>query len=144
MPREAPRQYPLALPVEARFVLPVRLEKPDAGQSLRLQLAVAEVPVAPEADTGIGPATLTDAGLSILVEDAEIDLASVIAATADPATLFGAPHKSPDNGGVIVPVLMGGGPSLVGQMVEISYMTPQGPFVVQREILPAGSTPDAS
>ena len=134
----------ICVPVQARFVLPIRLEKEDVGQTLRLQQAVAEVPIPPQSDAAIGTATLEDAVLFIPVADGEIDPASVIAASADPAILFGAPQKSPDNGGVIVPVLTGGGPSLAGQMVEISYMTPEGPFVVHREIMSAESTQDAS
>lgn len=134
----------ICVPVEARFVLPVRLDKPDAGQAIRLQQAVAEVPVTPDADTAIGAVSLGEAGLSVRIEDPEIDPATVIAATADPAILFGAPQKSPDNGTVMLPVLMGDGPSLAGQQVEISYMTPKGSFVVQREIVPAGSTQGAS
>lgn len=134
----------ICVPVQARFVLPIRLDNEDVGQSLRLKQAVADVPVPPPADTAIGVATLGDAGLRVPVADPEIDLSTVIVAADDPAILFGAPQKSPDNGGVMVPVLMGGGPSLAGRMVEISYMTPEGPFVVQREIVPAGSTPDAS
>ncbi|HEY9011452.1 MAG TPA: protein-disulfide reductase DsbD domain-containing protein [Devosia sp.] len=134
----------ICVPVEARFVLPVRLDKADTGQSLRLRQALADVPIPPEADAAIGPATLTGTGLSLPIDSPDVDLASLIVASDDPAILFGAPQKSPDNGGVIVPVLMGGGPSLAGQTVEISYMTPEGPFVVHREIVPAGSTPGAS
>lgn len=134
----------ICVPVQARFALPIRPAKADAGQSIRLRQAVAEVPVAPGTDTGIGMVMLGDTGLLVAIEDPGIDPATLIVATGDPAILFGAPQKSPDNGGVIVPVLTGGGPSLAGQMVEISYMTPEGPFVVDREIMSAESTQGAS
>lgn len=131
----------ICIPAQASFSLPVSLEKPDAGQRLRIEQAVANAPLPATDDTAIGSVTLEDDTLAVAVAGPDVDPATVIAATADPAILFGAPQKSPDNDLVILPLLGGDGHALVGQQIQITYMTPAGPFWVEREITAAGSTP---
>ena len=133
----------ICVPVEASFSMPVSLAKPDPGQGLRIAQAMALTPVASPDAAAVGPVRLDGEALSVVLHSAEILPASVIAATADPGVLFGAPQKSPDNGIVILPLLGGDGQRLVGQPIEITYMTPAGPFWVEREITAAGSTPAA-
>jgi DsbC/DsbD-like thiol-disulfide interchange protein len=134
----------ICVPVQARFSLPISFDEPDAGQSLRIDQAVANVPILAEDNGVIGDVTLAAEGVSVSFQGAEIDPASVIAATADPAILFGAPQKSPDNDLVILPLLGGGElQSLVGQLIEINFMTPAGPYLVERKIVAAESTPAA-
>ena len=111
-----------------------------------LMNAGATIPIDAEADeravlVALGDASLDGEALSVVLHSPDIDPASVIAATADPGVLFGAPQKSPDNGIVILPLLGGDGQTLVGQPIEITYMTPAGPYWVEREITAAGSTP---
>jgi hypothetical protein len=110
---------------------------------LRIDQAIATTPIAAEDDTVIGAIALGPEGLSVPVQGPDIDPMSVIAATEDPAILFGTPQKSPDNGLLILPLLGGERQSLVGQLVEISFMTPAGPYSVTRRIAAAGSTPTA-
>jgi len=131
----------ICIPAQASFSLPVSLAKSDAGQSLRIEQAVANSPLPATDDAAIGAVALGEDDLAVMLGSADVDPASVIAATADPAVLFGAPQKSPDNGLVILPLLGGNGQSLVGQLIQITYMTPAGPFWVEREIAAAGSTP---
>lgn len=131
----------ICVPAQASFSLPVSLAKADPGQGLRIDQAIANTPLpAPEA-AAVGPVTLDGDTLSVAIHSQDIDPASVIAATADPGVLFGAPQKSPDNRVVILPLLGGDAQTLVGQPIEITYMTPAGPFWVEREITAAGSTP---
>ena len=131
----------ICVPVQVNFALPVDLAKPDAGQALRIEQAIANVPVPAEDDGVVGAVALGPDGLSVPLNSAEIDPASVIAAAADPAVLFGAPKKSRDNDLVILPLLGGGEEqSLVGQLVEISFITPTGSYKVERKIAAAGST----
>ena len=133
----------ICVPAQAAFQLPIDLGKPDVGQGLRIEQALATVPIPLEDDAAIGAVSLAPEGLSIAIVSADIDPASVIAASPDPAVLFGAPQKSPDSGIVILPLLGGDGQHLVGQSIEITFMTPAGPFLVEREIATAGSTPVA-
>ena len=133
----------ICVPAQASFSLPVSLAKPDPGQGLRIEQAIANSPLPAPDDAAVGAVSLENEALSVVLQDPDIDPASVIAATADPGVLFGAPQKSPDNGLVILPLLGGDEQTLVGQQIEITYMTPAGPYRVEREIAAAGSTPAA-
>ncbi len=133
----------ICVPAQASFSLPVSLAKADPGQGLRIEQAIAKTPLPAPDDAVIGPVVLDGEALAVTIHSSDIDPASVIAATADPGVLFGAPQKSPDNGIVILPLLGGGEQTLVGQPIEITYMTPSGPYWVEREIAAAGSTPVA-
>lgn len=132
----------ICVPAQARFSLPLNRDKSDPGQGLRIDQAIANVPLPAEDDTVIGDVVLDAGGLHVPVTGAEVDPASLIADVTNPGVLFGTPQKSPDNGIVILPLLGGGEQqSLVGQPVQISFMTPTGPYVVARTIAaPAEST----
>jgi DsbC/DsbD-like thiol-disulfide interchange protein len=133
----------ICVPVKASFQLPISTDALDAGQSLRLDQALANVPVPPPDDTVVGEVSLSAEGLVVPLDSAAIEPGSVIAAASVDGLLFGAPQKSPDNGSVILPLLGGGEQQalLLGQQVEINFMTPDGPYVVARTIGPAESTP---
>lgn len=130
----------ICVPVQASFRLNIDPARPDAGQSLRLRQAMATVPVAPPDNTVIGEATLAGEHLHVPLVAPDIDPSTVIAAGSGSDLLFGAPQKSPDNNLVILPLLGGDGQSLVGQTIQISFMTPAGPFVVERVVAGGGST----
>ncbi len=130
----------ICVPVQASFRLPIDPARPDAGQALRLRQAMASVPISPPDDSMIGPVELTGDQLQVPLLAAGIDPQTVIAAGSGADLLFGAPQKSPDNNLVILPLLGGDGQSLVGQTIQISFMTPAGPFVVERVIAAGGST----
>src|SRR5690606_5492395 len=110
----------ICVPVQASFSLPIDLDRPDAGQGLRIEQAIALAPIPAADEAAIGSVALDGKALAVQVHDADVDPLSIIAAAADPAVLFGAPQKSPDNGIVILPLLGGGGQSLVGQRIEIT------------------------
>lgn len=129
----------ICVPVQASFRLTIDPTKPDTGQGLRIAQALANVPL-PVDEAAIGEVVATPDGLTVALNSAEIDPASVIAAGLDDtALLFGAPQKSPDKSLVLLPLLGGDETQVVGQTIEITYMTPSGPYVVVRKIA-AGST----
>jgi DsbC/DsbD-like thiol-disulfide interchange protein len=134
----------MCVPAQAKFTLPLSFAKPDAGQGVRLDQALANVPLPAEDDTVIGDVGFDAAAalLTVAIFSSDIDPASVIAATGDDAVLFGAPQKGPDTGLVVLPLLGGSGDDgLVGQPVQITFMTPMGPYEVTRVVSVAGSTP---
>ncbi len=129
----------ICVPVQASFRLMIDPTKPDAGQGVRLAQALANVPL-PGDEAAVGEVFATPEGLAVALNSTEIDPASVIAAgPGDSALLFGAPQKSPDKSLVLLPLLGGDETQVVGQTIEITYMTPSGPYVVVRKIA-AGST----
>jgi DsbC/DsbD-like thiol-disulfide interchange protein len=133
----------ICVPAQGKFSLPLSFDKPDAGQGVRLDQAVANVPLAPE-DGVIGDVGFdtTSAMLWVTLDSPDVDPASVIAAPGDGGLLFGAPQKGPDKGVVLLPLLGGSGENgLVGQPVQITFMTPMGPYEVAREVVRAQSTP---
>lgn len=130
----------ICVPVQATFSLPVDPARPDPGQDLRLRQALADVPVQPPDDAIIGEALYGSQGLSVPLLSTEIDAATVIIAADDPHLLFGAPQKSPDSPAVFFSLLGGDGQSVLGQSIDITFMTPTGPYVVRRVVGSAGST----
>lgn len=133
----------MCVPAQAEFSLLLSFDKPDAGQGVRLAQALANVPL-PPAEGVIGDVgfDVASAMLWVTLDSPDVDPASVIAAPGDSGLLFGAPQKGPDNGLVLLPLLGGSGENgLVGQPVQITFMTPMGPYEVAREVVRAQSTP---
>lgn len=129
----------ICVPATAAFSLPLDLSKPDPGQDIRLQQALAEVPIAWTGATNpIGaPAFDAAAGtLRIAVDPAVVDPTSLIVDASKTGHLFGAPQKSPEPGLVILPLLGGNddGANLDGQSIELIFMTRDGPFEVTRVV----------
>ena len=126
----------ICVPAQAKFSLPLSFAKPDAGQSVRLTQAEAQIPVAwDQPGNPVGAVTATADGISVTNPDAAIDPASVIADVGDPAILFETPQKSPD-GTLWTLKLLGGaaGKGLEGRPVQLTFMTATGPYMVTREI----------
>jgi hypothetical protein len=64
----------------------------------------------------------------------------VIAEAEGAYLLFGAPQKSQDGKLVLLPLLGGdGAESMVGRSIQLTFMTPMGPFELLRRVAP--STP---
>jgi len=131
----------ICAPANAHFSLPLSLAAADAAQSIRLRQAAADAPLpwAREA-VPVGDVVLDEAGkaLAVHLSGADIEPASLIAATADPADVFGTPQKSPEPGIFLLPLLGTSGiKGLEGKSVQITFLTAAGPFQVSRRILPA-------
>jgi DsbC/DsbD-like thiol-disulfide interchange protein len=134
----------VCVPVTATFRLPLDFSKPDSAQKLRLRQAVAAAPLpwtAPHEAVGAVHFDKAAAHLVVALSDPGIDPMSVIADLGPAGQLFGAPQKGPEAGLVVFPLLGGkGAADLNGQRVTLTFMTPDGPFAIEREIAAATST----
>lgn len=131
----------VCVPAQARFDLALDFAKPDRGQGARLRQALAEVPLpwtqgpAPIGDVRLAP---DGTALTLAVQGADLDAASLIATFADGVPLVGAPQKSPEPNLVTMPLLgTEAEKGLEGQPVQIIFDTPDGPFALTRTVLPA-------
>jgi DsbC/DsbD-like thiol-disulfide interchange protein len=135
----------ICVPASAEFTLPLDLGKPDPGQGLRIEQALATTPIAwTGADEPVGAVTFDakSGTLSVAVDAARADPLSVIADASQSGHLFGAPQKSPQTGIVTLPLLGGDGAGLEGQPIQLIFLTRDGPFEVSRRV--ERSTPGGS
>ena len=131
----------ICVPVNASFTLPLDFSSPDRSQGLRINQALALAPVdwdQPREPIGDVTFDAESETLAVPVSDAKVDPLSVIAEGDD--LLFGAPQKSQDGRLVLIPLLGGNGTEgLVGRSIQLTFMTPMGPFELLRRVAP--STP---
>ncbi len=128
----------ICVPAMAHFSLPLSFARPDAGQSVRLDQAVAQAPVAwdqPGAPVSDVRLAADGHGLVLAGLDPSIDPQSLIADAGDPGVLFGAPQKSPDGALWTLPLLGAGGTAgLEGRSLQLLFTTPRGAFMTTRAI----------
>ena len=128
----------VCVPVRARFSLPLSFAAADAGQSLRLQQAVALAPIPwTSARPAFGPVSYDPAqrALRVPLADPAVDPASVIAAASDPTAIFGTPQKSPDGHSIVLPLR--GEPrrsDWAKTPVQLTFMTAMGSFEVSEQV----------
>ncbi|MEO6015189.1 MAG: protein-disulfide reductase DsbD domain-containing protein [Devosia sp.] len=130
----------ICVPAMAKFTLPLNFATPDSAQSIRLDQAIARTPILwdqpgqPFSTVEIG----FDGSLHLRNPDPSIDPASVIADLGDPAVLFETPQKSPD-GAIWTLKPLGGAAKkgLEGSSVQLTFLTPSGPYAVTRTIAPS-------
>lgn len=130
----------VCVPAMTSFTLPLDFAAPDSAQSIRLAQALATTPV-PWTERRDAIATLVwdgaANGLRVGLGDAGVDWASIIADMGDASALFGTPQKSPDGRTILLPLLGGGDPAAVlGEQVQLTFLTPMGPFETSRRIAP--------
>lgn len=128
----------ICVPAQAHFTLDLADAAPDRPNGLRIRQALAEVPMewqsGPEA---IGTVELLrDAAmLAVEVKDAELDPASLIAATDTGEPLFGTPQKSPEPNLVLIPILGKADElDLENRAVQLTFLTEMGAFEVKRTV----------
>jgi len=128
----------ICVPATADFELPLDLSKPDSGQDIRIEQAIANTPIEWNGPAeAIGNPILDPAsgGIKIPVDASLLDPGSVIADTSESGHLLGAPQKSPEPDVVTLPFVGGDdGAGLVGQQVRIVFMTQDGPYQVTRQV----------
>ncbi len=130
----------ICVPAAASFSLPLSFAAPDAAQALRLDQAMATVPIL--WDQPGQPFSTVMAGLdgSLHLENPapSVDPASVIADFGDGAILFETPQKSPD-GTLLTLKPLGGAATegLEGRSVQLTFLTPMGPYAVTRTVAPS-------
>ena len=130
----------ICVPATARLTLPLNFGAPDAAQSIRLDQAMAQTPILwdqPGQPFGSVEAGL-DGSLHLLSPDPSVDPASVIADVGDPSILFETPQKSPDgNLWTLKPLGGEAGKGLEGSSVQLTFVTPKGPYAVTQVIAPS-------
>jgi len=128
----------ICVPAQARLTLPALDGATDQANVLRIDQAMAEVPIAwTGADEPIGNARLLPdaSGIAVEIDPAIVDPESLIAATEISGPLFGAPQKSPQDNLVLLPILGKTDNSALDDMeVELSFMSPRGAYQVSRTI----------
>ena len=128
----------VCIPVRASFSLPLAFRAADASQSIRLLQAEALTPIDwDRPGAPFGSITYDAAGgrLAIALADPSVDPASILVSTADPATIFDAPQKSPDGRSLLLPLRGKTGSSdWTSQPVRITFMTPRGAFEVSGQV----------
>jgi len=128
----------ICIPAQASFVLPLTDAAPDRANGLRIRQALAMAPMDWQADPQpIGDVEIwRDAGmLAVRVGDADLDPASLIAATDSGEPLFGTPQKSPEPNLVLIPVLGKADElDLENQPVRLTFLTGMGAFEVERTV----------
>lgn len=128
----------ICVPAQARLTLPLAEMVPDSANALRIDQALADVPIAWDGTAQpIGTATLLlDAGaIAVEIDPSLVDPSSLIAATDLDGPLFGAPQKSPQDNLVLLPILgKTDNSALEGMEVEFSFMSPMGAYQVSRTL----------
>jgi DsbC/DsbD-like thiol-disulfide interchange protein len=135
----------ICIPATAEFSLPLNFTEPDTGQEIRIAQALAETPMGwsgsgePMGEPLFDPA---EGLLWVPFDPATIAPDSIIAEAAASGYLFGAPQKSQQPGLVSLPLLPSGdgGAGLMGAGITLLFVTPDGPFEVERRV---GLAPDA-
>lgn len=130
----------ICIPVFARFTLPVAVGQADPVQTIRLDQAMREVPVL--WDQPGQPFAIVEAGLDgslhVYGTDDAVAPESVIADVGDPAILFQTPKKSPDGRLLTLkPLGQADGRALEGTSVQLTFLTPMGPYAVSRVVAPS-------
>ena len=130
----------ICVPVTAQLTLPLQFGAPDRAQSLRLEQALATVPAL--WDRPKQPFATVEAGLDgslhIYNPDPSIAPESLIADLGDPTILFETPQKSPDRDLWTLKPLGGAArKGLEGSSVQLTFLTPDGPYAVSRTIAPS-------
>ena len=128
----------MCIPAQAKFSLPISFARPDAGQSIRLDQAEAKTPIPWDKPApAFGEVTATADGIAVANPDPSVDPNSLIADVGDPAILFETPQKSPDGTLWTLKLLGGAAAGLEGRAVQLTFMTPAGPYAVSRQIAAA-------
>ena len=128
----------VCIPVRASFSLPLRFGQADMSQSIRLQQAQALAPIPWDGPTAPITGIAYDGQnhlLSLALADPSVDPASILVSTADPATIFDAPQKSPDGRSLVLALRGTPGPlDWTAKPVQLTFMTPRGPFEVSEQV----------
>lgn len=127
----------ICIPAVANFALPLSFARPDPAQALRLDQAMATVPIPWDgAGEPLGSVSVSPEGLAISYLDPAVDPSSILADVGDASVLFGAPQKSPDGTIWTLYRLGGATEGLEGRSVRLTFMTATGPYAVTRAIAP--------
>jgi DsbC/DsbD-like thiol-disulfide interchange protein len=134
----------ICVPATASFSLPLDFGKPDPGQSVRIDQALALTAIdwtgadAPVAGVAFD---IANERLSVEIDAGRLEASMLIVDASEAGYVFGAPQKSPEPNLVVYDMLGGGDAgALEGKAVRIVFMTDDGPYEVTRRVdpLPGG------
>ncbi|HHG90582.1 MAG TPA: hypothetical protein ENJ90_08910 [Devosia sp.] len=127
----------ICVPVFANFELELNLERRDRSQSLRINQAMARVPIPWDQQTDIVEAVAFDQPnqrVLVRLSSPDVDFSSMILSTQNPSIVFGPPQKSQIEGVVSFPKL---GESGDDELYELSYiisfMSALGPYEIRQD-----------
>lgn len=128
----------ICVPATAAFTLSLDVGTPDAGQSVRIDQALAAASIewtAPDAPIGDVRINDADDGLTVAIDPTRLEPASLIVDASEAGYVFGASQKSPEPN-VVAHYVLGGGEvgALEGRDVRLVFMTSDGPFEVTRRV----------
>lgn len=128
----------ICIPVSANFDLALDFSTPDKGQELRIRQAINQAPIAwPQTDDPFGEVSFDPeiGRMTIDVDPAIIDPATLIVDNEDPRLLFAMPQKSPDGHLVKFDILgRDRNQDLHGTPVRLTFLTDEGAFEVSRSV----------
>lgn len=122
----------VCVPVRARFELPLDAD-PDAANALRIQQALAQVPLADAGDAYFGAARIHAQSGAISIEEVGPGASGVIAEVVGTMALYNVPHSAGD---ILVFDLLGRPETVAGasRQVRLTFDTQHGPMEVIRDL----------
>lgn len=128
----------ICIPVQADFDLPLTFDQPDRGHDFRIKQAVNQAPIAWDMETEPFGEILFDpepGRLSVEIDPAIINPATLIIDNGDPGLLFAMPQKSPDGRLVTFDILgRATTENLHKAPVRLTFLTNEGAYEVSREV----------
>ena len=128
----------ICVPAQATLSLPASDGAADPANGLRIDQALADVPIAwDDGEEPIGAVRILSdlSAIAVTINGERVDAMSLIAAADLDGPLFGAPQKSPQDGVVLLPILTKTDNSELEHLeIEISFMTSRGAYQVSRTI----------
>ena len=129
----------ICVPAMTRLRLELDFIRPDVGQKLRIDQALANVPL-----TWTGPAEAignvtydaADELLRVSLDPAVIDPSSLLAEPFSAPYAIGAPQKSPEHGIVTLPAIGSLDSGIEGD-VRFTFMAADGPYELIRSVKPS-------
>ncbi|MCD7059252.1 protein-disulfide reductase DsbD domain-containing protein [Pelagibacterium xiamenense] len=128
----------VCVPVVAGFSHQLSFRRADAGHALRIRQALAEAPLPypgelePFGEAHFDPQTRR---LAVALAAPDFPHETTIADIRGELTLLGPGEPSGDGAHLLFPVFANGGaPELAGKSVTLTFMTPDGPYELTRQI----------
>lgn len=127
----------ICVPAAARLELAPDLKTPDRANGLRINQALAEVPLPHAGDDILGDVAFDaeNGALVVALHDKTFDAASMIAEIAGSLHVFGVPEMSEDADALVFPLLGRSNPGAFDEAsARFTYDSTDGPYEISRVI----------
>lgn len=127
----------VCIPVSVEFSHDLAFAAPDRAQALRIDQALAEVPLLLEEDAALGEAVFETAEkiLTVAVNDPTFPVEEIIADIAGKMLLFGAPERQQHGQTLVFPLYGKADPSaLENARVHFTFPSADGPYEIVRDL----------